>query len=71
MLSCAAARGLASDYLDGELDAGTAAVLEEHLKTCLTCPPLVAALIGVLAELGSLPPITPAPHWVRTTRAAL
>ncbi len=71
LLSCGAARELASDYLDGDLDPGTAAALEDHLKSCTTCPPLVAALIGVIAELGSLPPVTPSPAWVAhlTSRA--
>ena len=70
-LSCAAARELASDYLDGDLPPGTAAALEEHLKGCTTCPPLVAALIGVLAELASLPPVTPTARWIAvlTSRA--
>ena len=46
-LRCWDARRQVSDYLDGDVDAPTAALLERHLETCPTCPPLVAALVGV------------------------
>jgi anti-sigma factor RsiW len=54
-MRCTDARLLVSEYLDGELDPATACQLEEHLRTCPSCPPLAAALTGVLAQLRSLP----------------
>jgi anti-sigma factor RsiW len=43
-----------SDYLDGDVDAATGALLEKHLETCPTCPPLVASLVGVRNRVGRL-----------------
>jgi anti-sigma factor RsiW len=71
MLTCPAARALASDYVDGDLDPATAAQLEDHLTGCGTCPPLVAALIGVLAELRALPEVAPRADWLARTTTAL
>ena len=68
-MNCQQAREHASDYIDGELDDQTAALLEEHLGHCATCPPLMAALIGVLAELRDLPTVEPSPAWVQATVA--
>ena len=53
-LRCWRARRHVSAYLDGELDASTRAVVESHLETCPTCPPLYAGLVGVKASLGGL-----------------
>lgn len=53
-LRCWDARRDVSDYLDGELADGRRRLLEQHLATCPTCPPLYAALVGVKAELGGL-----------------
>jgi RNA polymerase sigma-70 factor (ECF subfamily) len=53
-LRCWDARREVSDYLDGALADGRRRVLEQHLATCPTCPPLYAALVGVKAELGGL-----------------
>ena len=53
-LSCWDARSRVSDYLDEALPATEAAMLERHLETCPTCPPLYAALVGVRAALGGL-----------------
>jgi RNA polymerase sigma-70 factor (ECF subfamily) len=53
-LRCWRARRHISGYLDGELDAATAAAVERHLETCPTCPPLYASLVGVKATLGGL-----------------
>lgn len=53
-LRCWDARSRVSDYLDGEVDEQTAATLERHLETCPTCPPLVAALVGVRDRMGTL-----------------
>lgn len=53
-MACWDARQHVSDYLNGELDAATAAALERHLELCPTCPPLYASLVGVRAKLGGL-----------------
>jgi RNA polymerase sigma-70 factor (ECF subfamily) len=53
-MPCWDARRHVSDYLDGDLDPKTAALVETHLTTCPTCPPLYAALVGVHDELGAL-----------------
>jgi len=53
-LRCWDARAQVSEYLDGELDQGTATLVEKHLETCPTCPPLYAALVGVTAVVAGL-----------------
>src|SRR5690606_14497289 len=53
-LHCWDARRHVSDYLDGDLGPETSSMLERHLETCPTCPPLYASLVGVQAELGTL-----------------
>lgn len=53
-MRCWDARQYVSDYMNGELDAGTAAGVEAHLERCPTCPPLYAALVGVSGRLGGL-----------------
>lgn len=53
-LRCWDARRHVSDYLDGDLGPETSSMLERHLGTCPTCPPLYASLVGVQAELGTL-----------------
>jgi RNA polymerase sigma-70 factor (ECF subfamily) len=53
-MRCWDARQHVSEYLDGTLDAGTAAVIEAHLGRCPTCPPLYAALVGVHDAVGGL-----------------
>jgi len=51
MMGCQAARAAVSDYIDGDLDPALARMLEEHLRTCRTCPPLYAALVSVRRRL--------------------
>lgn len=68
-MNCIQARALASDYVDGELDQATCQLLEAHLTGCQSCPPLMAALIGVLAELRTLPDLAPTDTWVLATVA--
>ncbi len=53
-MRCWDARSRISDYLDGDVDAGTAAMLQRHLESCPTCPPLVAALVGVRERMGGM-----------------
>jgi RNA polymerase sigma-70 factor (ECF subfamily) len=53
-LRCWDARAQVSDYLDGELPAADASLVEKHLETCPTCPPLYAALVGVTAVVAGL-----------------
>lgn len=53
-MPCWDARQHISDYLNGELDTPTATMVEAHLASCPTCPPLYAALVGVNGELGRL-----------------
>ncbi|MEO6142442.1 MAG: sigma factor-like helix-turn-helix DNA-binding protein, partial [Dermatophilaceae bacterium] len=53
-LRCWDARSKVSDYLDGELLAPARVLVERHLETCPTCPPLYAGLVGARAALGNL-----------------
>ena len=53
-MPCWDARQHISDYLNGDPDPRTSALIETHLETCPTCPPLYAALVGVHDELGRL-----------------
>lgn len=53
-LRCWDARRRVSDYLDGELPAEERVLVEGHLESCPTCPPLYASLVGVKARLGGL-----------------
>lgn len=53
-MRCEEARSEVSAYLDGELPAERAALLEAHLGACATCPPLYQALAGVKGSLGAL-----------------
>lgn len=53
-MRCWDARQHVSDYLDGVLDPPTAQLVEAHLETCPTCPPLYAALVDAHEQLGTL-----------------
>ena len=53
-MRCWDARRHVSDYLDGDLDQRIAQQVEAHLRSCPTCPPLYAALVGVHGQLGRL-----------------
>jgi anti-sigma factor RsiW len=63
-LTCAEARGLIFDFLDGELDPATARAVGEHKSSCKNCPPLVTAILGMLAGLRSLPGAIPREDWL-------
>jgi RNA polymerase sigma-70 factor, ECF subfamily len=53
-LRCWDARRHVSDLLDGDLPEERRALVERHLETCPTCPPLYAALVGTRAPLRAL-----------------
>jgi len=53
-LSCAEARDLASDLLDGELSPELERAVGEHVAGCPTCPALYRALLAVQRELQRL-----------------
>ncbi len=50
-MTCAQARDLASDLIDGELDDGQAEVVMAHVEHCANCPALYRALATVVAAL--------------------
>jgi RNA polymerase sigma-70 factor, ECF subfamily len=52
-LRCWQARSLVMDYLDGDLADADRRLLERHLETCPSCPPLFDALVGARAALSS------------------
>lgn len=58
-MRCDHARSLVSDYINGDLDAPTAAALEEHLRECTHCPPIYASLVAVRARVAMLRRETP------------
>ena len=51
VLSCAEARDLASELIDGELGREDAASVEAHVAGCRTCPNLDRALVAVTEAL--------------------
>lgn len=51
-MPCWDARRHISDYLDQELDEPTARMVQAHLESCPTCPPLYAALVDAHTGLG-------------------
>ncbi len=53
-LSCAEARDLASDLLDGELSPEQERAVDEHVAGCPTCPALYRAMLAVHRELQRL-----------------
>ena len=53
-MRCWDARAKVSDYLDDELPQSDRRVLEQHLASCPTCPPLYAGLVGARAAMGEL-----------------
>ncbi len=53
-MRCWDARKHISDYLDGTLEQATVRMVESHLETCPTCPPLYAALVDAHERLGGL-----------------
>lgn len=72
-MRCWDARQHVSDYLNGDLAEAMARLVESHLATCPTCPPLYASLAGVHDELGRLrdPDSVIGPDLERKIRATL
>lgn len=68
---CRRARMAASAYLDGALDQATHRAVDEHLRQCIHCPPLLQALVGVREALRSLDAPAPAGLTKAVGRAAL
>ena len=59
-----------SEYIDGDLDAGTTAALEQHLSVCDDCRHIVAELRMVVTAAGSLQDSAPAKDlWSVIARA--
>lgn len=64
-MRCWDARKHISDYLDGVLEEATARLVEAHLESCPTCPPLYAALVDAHQQLGELRDSdTVVPSWL-------
>ena len=53
-MRCWDARQHVSDYLDGLLPDETARIVETHLESCPTCPPLYAALVDTHDRMSRL-----------------
>ena len=53
-MRCWDARSKVSDYLDDGLPASERVLVERHLASCPTCPPLYAGLVATRAALGAL-----------------
>lgn len=53
-MHCWDARQHISDYLDGTLDPSTVRIVEAHLESCPTCPPLYAALVETHKTMSGL-----------------
>ena len=51
VLSCAEARDLASELIDGELGPADTAAVQAHVAGCPTCPNLYRALVAVTGAL--------------------
>lgn len=53
--TCRLARLHVSAYLDDRLDATVREEVDEHLRDCTRCPPLVQAVVGLKEALGAHP----------------
>jgi len=63
-MECPKIREYLSDYIDGELDSETKALLEDHLLTCKGCSEELASLKGLVKELGVLEPVKAPPDFL-------
>ncbi len=69
--SCQSARELASGYLDGHLDEDQIQRVDEHLATCVCCPPVLQALQGVVAALAGESQTAPVAGLLDALRAEI
>jgi anti-sigma factor RsiW len=69
-LPCVEVVELVSDYLDGELDAGTRRRVEEHLALCPPCQVYVEQVRETVRALGRLPADELPEHAVTELEAA-
>ena len=53
--TCLQARLHVSAYLDDQLDASVRDEVDQHLRACTRCPPLVQAVVGLKEALGEHP----------------
>jgi hypothetical protein len=58
-MNCDEIRELLSEYVDGELDVKTKALVDEHLSACKGCEGKLASLKALVNELGSLESVAP------------
>jgi anti-sigma factor RsiW len=70
-LSCAEARALANDLLDGGLTTIERSDVFAHIATCGTCPSLYRSLLAVRAALMAASPGSPPSAELRRKIAAL
>lgn len=69
-MKCRRSEELWSDYLEDALPAPLRKDLEEHLRSCAVCPPLLAWFREVVATLQTLPLPEPRPDLVERILAA-
>jgi len=56
-MECDRIKKLISEYIDGVLDGGTVAIIEEHLKQCENCNGEYISIKKIVDELGSMEPL--------------
>src|SRR5262245_30894043 len=66
VLSCARLHQMLDAYIDGELDAATAAELDQHLAACAACAALRAEREALSARIRAAVPYYPAPGRLRS-----
>ena len=61
-----------SNYLDGEIDAGLRAAVEEHVRGCKRCAAVLDGTRNVVQLVGDdrVLEVRPAANWVRAPAAA-
>ena len=69
-LPCNVVVELVTDYLEGNLDAGTASAVEEHLALCPGCLRYVEQMRQTITALGELPADSLSPDAQATLVAA-
>lgn len=69
-MTCSTVRGLAQEYLDGELLPARRSMFEEHLARCEACREAVAAERALLSGIRDSLRAAPVPHWLSARIAA-